>query len=81
MLELMESRTWYTASCSAGSSNGCWCEMTRRDIRVERKTMMMMMKKQENEWNRAIGAVKVFWGLRERENEREWLGCGDFERV
>lgn len=77
----MESRTWYTASCSAGSSNGCWYEITRRDIRVERKTMM----KQENEWNRAIGAVKVFWGLRERErkreNEREWLGCGDFERV
>ena len=44
---------------------------------------MMMMMKQENEWNRAIGAVKVFWGLREREreNEREWLGCGDLERV
>lgn len=63
----MESRTWYTASCSAGSSNGCWCEITRRDIRVERKTMM----KQENEWNRAIRAVKVFWGLREREKERE----------
>ena len=31
---------------------------------------MMMTMKQENEWNRAIGAVKVFWGLRERERER-----------
>ena len=34
------------------------------------------MMKQENEWNRAIRAVKVFWGLRERERKRENGGSG-----